>query len=248
MNIELANGSEGYIPPPEQHALGRLHHLAGPHRRAGGPGRAEDRRGRAGAARAGRGQAAARRCRSPTTPYAEAVLASKPMAYWRLDEIEGTVAARFQRPRPRRRVRGRRRAATCRAPDAPGLSAPAADQSRRPSRRGPPQGPARPPAGDLHRRALVLERLAGADVLGPGNTSLWCATAGRSRSTSTATRSSRRHFAVPVEGFAERFIGTRDDGGTGIRGPDRRGRPLRPGARCRPRSPRTSARRRGDNY
>ena len=22
MNIELANGSEGYIPPPEQHALG----------------------------------------------------------------------------------------------------------------------------------------------------------------------------------------------------------------------------------
>ena len=38
MNIELANGSEGYIPPPEQHRLGRLHDLASSHRGVGGPG------------------------------------------------------------------------------------------------------------------------------------------------------------------------------------------------------------------
>ena len=30
--------------------------------------------------------------REPTGPYAEAVLASKPMAYWRLDDIEGPTA------------------------------------------------------------------------------------------------------------------------------------------------------------
>jgi len=49
MNIELANGAEGYIPPPEQHALGG-YHLAGSHCRTGAPGRAEDRRNHAEAA------------------------------------------------------------------------------------------------------------------------------------------------------------------------------------------------------
>ena len=47
----------GLHPAPRAACAGRLHDLAGAHRRAGGPGRAEDRRGRAGAARAGRGQA-----------------------------------------------------------------------------------------------------------------------------------------------------------------------------------------------
>ncbi len=56
MNIELANGSEGYIPLPEQHAAGRLRRPGRPHRRAGGPGRAEDRRGRVEAPGAGRGE------------------------------------------------------------------------------------------------------------------------------------------------------------------------------------------------
>ena len=34
MVIELANGGDGYIPPPEQYALGRLQHVAGTFRRA----------------------------------------------------------------------------------------------------------------------------------------------------------------------------------------------------------------------
>jgi hypothetical protein len=88
--IELANGSEGYIPPPEQHhlggyttwpartaalevqaepkileaVLGLLEKVAGKPRRA-----VEERHG----------------------PYARAVLQSKPLAYWRLEEMGGTA-------------------------------------------------------------------------------------------------------------------------------------------------------------
>ena len=58
MNIELANGSEGYVPPPEQHVLGGLHHVAGSYRRAGGRGRDGNRRDRTQVARTGRGQTA----------------------------------------------------------------------------------------------------------------------------------------------------------------------------------------------
>jgi hypothetical protein len=92
MNLELANGAEGYIPPPEQHAFGGyttwpartaalevnaepaivetvlqcLEEVAGRPRRA---------------VVVGRGA------------YAEAVLAAKPLAYWRMEELSGSAAA-----------------------------------------------------------------------------------------------------------------------------------------------------------
>ncbi len=87
MNIELANGSEGYIPPPEQHALGG--YTTWPARTAGLEVQAEPRIAAAVLALlvrvAGR---PARAMPVAKTPYAQAVLASKPFAYWRLDDIE----------------------------------------------------------------------------------------------------------------------------------------------------------------
>jgi hypothetical protein len=91
MNIELANGSEGYIPPPEQHALGG--YTTWPARTAGLEVQAEPKIVAAMLKLleqvAGRPRRASQ---VPKTPYADAVLASKPMAYWRLDDIEGTTA------------------------------------------------------------------------------------------------------------------------------------------------------------
>jgi hypothetical protein len=91
MNIELANGSEGYIPPPEQHALGG--YTTWPARTAGLEVQAEPKIVAAVLTLleqvAGRPR---RALKVPKTPYAEAVMASKPMAYWRLEDIEGTVA------------------------------------------------------------------------------------------------------------------------------------------------------------
>lgn len=93
MNIELANGSEGYIPTPEQHALGG--YTTWPARTAGLEVQAEPRIVDAVlkllesvAGRPSRPMPVA-----TSTPYSEAVMASKPVAYWRLDEIEGTVAS-----------------------------------------------------------------------------------------------------------------------------------------------------------
>jgi hypothetical protein len=91
MNIELANGSEGYIPPPEQHALGG--YTTWPARTAGLEVQAEPKivaavlellERVAGKPR--------RRLHAPDGPYAKAVLASRPLAYWRLDDIEGRTA------------------------------------------------------------------------------------------------------------------------------------------------------------
>ena len=91
MNIELANGSEGYIPPPEQHALGG--YTTWPARTAGLEVQAEPKIVAAVLGLLEKVAGKPRRVLSvPTSPYAEAVLASKPMAYWRLDEIEGTTA------------------------------------------------------------------------------------------------------------------------------------------------------------
>jgi hypothetical protein len=91
MNIELANGSEGYIPPPEQHALGG--YTTWPARTAALEVQAEPKivatllellEQVAGEAR--------RAPRLTHGPYADAVLASKPLAYWRLDDMVGTLA------------------------------------------------------------------------------------------------------------------------------------------------------------
>ncbi len=150
----------GLHPAPRAARAGRLHDLAGAHRRAGGPGRAEDRRGRAEAAREGRGPAPARHCRSRRLPT--------PRPCWPRSRWPTGGSTRSRGPPPSIR------AATVAMPpsradhalylpgaDAPGLSDSRPDQPCGLSRRRPPQGPARPPAGDLHRRALVLERLAG---------------------------------------------------------------------------------------
>jgi hypothetical protein len=91
MNIELANGSEGYIPPPEQHALGG--YTTWPARTAGLEVEAEPKivaavlellEQVAGKPR--------RRLRTVDSAYAKAVLASRPLAYWRLDDIQGPTA------------------------------------------------------------------------------------------------------------------------------------------------------------
>jgi hypothetical protein len=90
MNVSLANGAEGYIPPPEQHALGG--YVTWPARTAGLEVEAEPKileallkllEEVAGAPR--------RRFQEPETAYATAVLASKPAAFWRLGDLEGSA-------------------------------------------------------------------------------------------------------------------------------------------------------------
>ncbi len=92
MNFELANGSEGYIPPPEQHKLGG--YTTWPARSAGLEVGAEPKivetvlellEEVSGRTR--------REAAEPAGTYAQAVLASKPVSYWQLGESAGTKAA-----------------------------------------------------------------------------------------------------------------------------------------------------------
>lgn len=90
-NIELSNGAEGYIPPPEQHKLGG--YTTWPARTAALEVQAEPKivetlitllekvfgKPRYQVAEA-------------NGPYAQAVLASKPAAYWRFSEFVGSLA------------------------------------------------------------------------------------------------------------------------------------------------------------
>jgi hypothetical protein len=91
MNIELANGSEGYIPPPEQHALGG--YTTWPARTAALEVQAERK---IVATVLGLLERVAGRSRRSANPgpaaYTEHVLASRPLAYWRLEEMEGLTA------------------------------------------------------------------------------------------------------------------------------------------------------------
>jgi hypothetical protein len=90
-NIELANGSEGYIAPPEQHTLGGYTTWAA--RTAALEVEAEPKIVEALLKLLE--QIADRPRRSLPEAggaYAEAVLKSKPVAFWRLDEISGEVA------------------------------------------------------------------------------------------------------------------------------------------------------------
>jgi hypothetical protein len=90
--IELANGAEGYIPPPEQHALGG--YTTWPARTAGMEVYAEPRivetllglfEQLAGARR--------KPITEPTGDYTRMVLDRKPSAYWRLGDATGPTAA-----------------------------------------------------------------------------------------------------------------------------------------------------------
>jgi Concanavalin A-like lectin/glucanases superfamily len=121
MNIELANGSEGYIPTPEQHALGG--YTTWPARTAGLEVQAEPKIVAVVLGLLEQVAGKPRRVLSPTHgPYAKAVLASKPMAYWRLDDIKGPIAVDSSgHSRPARYEDGV--AFYLPGPDAPGLSA-----------------------------------------------------------------------------------------------------------------------------
>ncbi|QIF00603.1 PVC-type heme-binding CxxCH protein [Roseimicrobium sp. ORNL1] len=84
-NIELANGAEGYIPPPEQHKLGG--YTTWPARTAGLEVQAEpvivDTLLKAAEEVAGKPR---RKMTQGRGAYAETILGAKPLAYWRLDE------------------------------------------------------------------------------------------------------------------------------------------------------------------
>ncbi len=85
-NIELANGAEGYIPPPEQHKLGG--YTTWPARTAGLETQTEPRITETAISLleklAGRSR---RNHQVYPGAYAKAVLASQPEAYWRLEEM-----------------------------------------------------------------------------------------------------------------------------------------------------------------
>jgi hypothetical protein len=98
MNIELANGEEGYIPPPELHPLGGYNTWACS--TAGLEANAEPKLVDAlldlledvsGKAR--------RKVAVAQGAYAQAVLAAKPLAYWRLEEWGGSAALDVTRAR-----------------------------------------------------------------------------------------------------------------------------------------------------
>lgn len=101
-NIELANGSDGYIPPPEQHFLGGYTTWAA--RTAGLVPEAEPRIVETVLGLLEKVSGEKRRALHDTHgPYAGAVLASRPVAYWRLNEFnpptafDGTAHARHAR-------------------------------------------------------------------------------------------------------------------------------------------------------
>lgn len=86
--IELANGSEGYIPPREQHALGG--YTTWPARTAALEVGAEKKIVDAAVYLLGVvAGAEPRRPVEPSCPAASRILAGGPVAFWRLDEMEG---------------------------------------------------------------------------------------------------------------------------------------------------------------
>ena len=91
MNISLANGAEGYIPPPEQHRLGG--YTTWPARTAGLEEAAEPRIVEALLELLEQVAGGPRRTPAETPgPYTRAVLAAEPLAYWRLEEMAFPVA------------------------------------------------------------------------------------------------------------------------------------------------------------
>jgi hypothetical protein len=91
MVIELANGGDGYIPPPEQHRLGGYN--TWPARSAGLEVEAEPKIAEAALGLlevvAGKPRRPFRQSRGVAV---DAILAAQPAAYWRLDEWGGTRA------------------------------------------------------------------------------------------------------------------------------------------------------------
>ena len=91
MVIELANGGDGYIPPPEQHVIGGYNTWAA--RSAGLEEKAEPKIVEANLQMLEQVAGRHRRPHRPSNgPATRATLAAKPEAYWRLDEFSGPVA------------------------------------------------------------------------------------------------------------------------------------------------------------
>ena len=91
INIELANGGEGYIPPPEQHVLGGYN--TWPARSACLEVRAEPKIVEGVLALLEDVAGKPRREPPPMRgTYARAVLASRPLAYWQMDDMAGPRA------------------------------------------------------------------------------------------------------------------------------------------------------------
>ena len=91
MVIELANGGDGYIPPPEQHVLGGYNTWNA--RSAGLETNAEPRIVEAALGLMEKVSAKPRREPAPpSTLLSEATLRAKPAAYWSLDEMSGPRA------------------------------------------------------------------------------------------------------------------------------------------------------------
>ena len=90
-NIELANAASGYIPPPEQHALGG--YTTWPARTAGLEVEAEPKIVEATLKLLERvADRPRRKFREAATAYSRAVLESQPDAYWRLADMSGPTA------------------------------------------------------------------------------------------------------------------------------------------------------------
>ena len=91
MNISLANGAEGYIPPPEQHALGG--YTTWPARTAGLEVQAEPKiTAGVTALLAKVAGKPAHRERAADTDYAKAILAAKPVTFLRMEEMDAGTA------------------------------------------------------------------------------------------------------------------------------------------------------------
>ena len=92
MVIELANGADGYIPPPEQHLLGGYNTWAA--RSAGLEVQAEPKITETALGLLETVSARSRRVfRQGRGPLAEALLDAQPIAWWRLDEFAAPHAA-----------------------------------------------------------------------------------------------------------------------------------------------------------
>jgi hypothetical protein len=92
MVIELANGGDGYIPPPEQHLFGGYN--TWPARSAGLEVMAEPKVAEAAIGLLEKVSARSRRPWKLTDgPAARAILEARPFAYWRLNEFSGPQAA-----------------------------------------------------------------------------------------------------------------------------------------------------------
>jgi len=90
-NIELANGAQGYIPPPEQHQLGG--YTTWPAKTAGMEVQAEPKIVETLLTLLEKVATKPRRNISPpASAYSDAILKSKPVAYWQFEEMDGFSA------------------------------------------------------------------------------------------------------------------------------------------------------------